>query len=94
MSTEQMRNSFEKMRGHGGLAKWPGGNYVSEMTQSMWSAYQKAWQASREELVVELSADLPCDGYSDAAMHNWCRNEMKSQIAEIIRAAGITVKEG
>ncbi|TAI99825.1 hypothetical protein [Pectobacterium versatile] len=84
MSTEQMRSEFEKMN-YGGLAKWDNGNYVSEMTQSMW----QAWQDSRAELVVPLPS---AEGFS-------IYSKETAQVAidccaEAILSVGIAVREG
>ncbi|EOB5436622.1 hypothetical protein ACJQ6S_000513 [Yersinia enterocolitica] len=36
---------------------------------------QKAYQAGRESIEVELPEMLPDEGYSDGAMFNFCRND-------------------
>lgn len=41
---------------------------------------------------IELPAPLWCEGYSDLAMQNWCKNEGVKMAAEAIRAAGYEVK--
>lgn len=52
----------------------------------------RAWKASRESISVELPALLPDEGYSDAAMHNFCRNDSVKKCAKALRTAGIRIK--
>lgn len=53
---------------------------------------RKAYQAGRESIVVELPKLLPDEGYSDGAMHNFCRNDSVKKCADAMRAAGIRIK--
>ncbi|CNF25187.1 Uncharacterised protein [Yersinia nurmii] len=62
--------------------------YTVPAEQERW----ELWQASREIIVVELPSPLPDEGYSDIAMHNFCRNDSVKQCANAIRTAGIRIK--
>jgi hypothetical protein len=53
--------------------------------------YFEVWKAARESLVVELPEMLPDEGYSDAAMHNFCRNDSVKKCAVALRTAGIRI---
>ncbi|WP_145574131.1 hypothetical protein [Yersinia alsatica] len=52
----------------------------------------RIWKASRESIEVELPALLPEEGYSDGAMHNFCRNDSVKKCAGALRTAGIRIK--
>ncbi|WP_145515533.1 hypothetical protein [Yersinia aleksiciae] len=54
--------------------------------------YFEAWKASRGSIEVELPVQLPDEGYSSAAMHNFCRNDSVKKCAEALRTAGIRIK--
>lgn len=62
--------------------------YSYSSTRCSW----EAWKASRESLVVELPEMLPDEGYSDGAMHNFCRNDSVKKCAKVLRTAGIRIK--
>ncbi|HEN3445867.1 TPA: hypothetical protein U5D86_002651 [Yersinia enterocolitica] len=52
----------------------------------------RIWKAARESIEVELPVQLPDEGYSSAAMHNFCRNDSVKKCAEALRTAGIRIK--
>lgn len=87
MSTEQSREEFEQWAELVGALSWgylkkqrtPNGSYSVQIYGYMWSA----WQASREELVIELPS---WDNFDTT-------QQIISEAAERIRATGITVRD-
>ncbi|MBN3043324.1 hypothetical protein H4F47_10375 [Pectobacterium brasiliense] len=88
MSTEQIREEFEQWAELVGALPWgylkkqrtPSGGYSVQVYVYMW----EAWQASRSELLIELPS---WDSFDTT-------QQIISEAAERVRAAGITVKEG
>lgn len=91
MSTEQSREEFEQWAELVGALPWgylkkqrtPSGGYSVQVYVYMW----EAWQASRSELLVDLPTQ---EKYDDPLSAHNAINDCK----DILRAAGITVKEG
>ncbi|AXW87801.1 hypothetical protein AU509_12010 [Lonsdalea britannica] len=90
MSTEQMREEFERWAELVGALPWghmkkqrtPSGGYSVQVYGYMWTA----WKASRSELFVEFPSQ---EKYDDPLSAHDAINDCK----DILSAAGITVKE-
>ncbi|RZI91658.1 MAG: hypothetical protein EOP15_00200 [Pseudomonas sp.] len=54
----EMREAFERTNSRDHRRQPPkGNNYIDPMAQADWESFQKGWQASREAVVVELTAE-------------------------------------
>lgn len=73
---------------NGGLAKHENGKYASELTDAVW----RGWQASREEMEVELPAACADDEYFNDGVFQPMRYER--DVERAIRASGLKVIEG
>ncbi len=86
-SQKEFEDKYPKGLIHG-VARLSNGEYASEFTRRIFLA----WKAGRESIEVVLPALLPDEGYSDTAMHNFCRNDSVKKCAEALRTAGIRIK--
>lgn len=61
-----------------------------KMRNAYWRAFQAAWQASRECLVIELPAGVHLS--RDGLDEHYLAGDMRDQIVESIHAAGVKTK--
>lgn len=90
VSMDESRIAFEKACHdgliNGGLGKFYNGVYASELTRAVFSG----WQASRAAIEIELpEACSCCYSESEKELHD----SAMSEVADILSAAGIKVKE-
>lgn len=91
MDITKSREEFEKWAEEVGALPWgylkkqrtPSGGYSVQIYQYMW----KAWQASRESLVVELPAKI-----TTKDIHWTTPNKMREALADKLIHAGIRIK--
>lgn len=78
MTASQMQAQFE--------AWWA----RKDLPESMKASYYMAWHDSRAELIVELPAD--CTGSRDGLDELHLAGDIRDQLFDAIKSAGITVK--